>query len=272
MKRRMNKKSGMDLPDILTEIIAAKRSKVERLKTHVSLTRLEGQIESQSRPLNLAGSLMGGAVRVIAEVKKASPIKGTLRVDFDPVSLALSYANNGAAAISVITNSDHFQGDIRHLSFVQRAVNPLGIPVLQKEFIFDPYQVYESRAYGADAMLLIVGILTQTTLTKLIELAQRLWLQCLVEVHDEEELKIALGAGAEIIGINNRNLHSFQTDLTVSERLVPLIPSDKIIVSESGIRNREDIAFVGRLGVNAVLVGESLVTANDPGMKLREFV
>ena len=257
---------------ILNEIVAAKRREVERLKGEVVLAQLDRRIEAQSPPLNLAGALMGNAVRVIAEVKKASPTRGLLRADFDPVSLACSYADNGAAAISVITNADHFQGSIDHLSAVHGVMRPLGIPVLRKEFIFDPYQVHESRAYGADAILLIVGILSQASLAELIELARRFWMQCLVEVHDEEELETALDAGAEIVGINNRDLRTFKTDIAVTERLVPLIPSGKIIVSESGVSSREDVERVGRAGANAVLVGESLVTADDPGAKLRELV
>ena len=259
-------------PSILMEIVAAKRREVDRLKVEAPLPVLERRIDAQKPPLNLAGALMGDSVSIIAEVKKASPTGGLLRADLDPGSLARAYANNGAAAVSVLTNADHFKGNIGHLETVHGAVNPTGIPVLRKEFIFDPYQVWESRAYGADAILLIAAILSPESLRELMDLAQKTWMQCLVEVHDEEELGVALDAGAEIIGINNRDLHIFVTDLGVTERLAPLVPSDRIIVSESGISEREHVQRVGRAGAHAVLVGEALVTARDPGRKLKELL
>ena len=261
----------VDTPDILREIVEVKRREVERLKIEAPIALLEERIEAQSPPLNLAGALMGDSVRVIAEIKKASPAKGLLRPDFDPVSLATIYADNGAAAISVLTNADHFQGSIRHLEAVHGVANPRGIPVLRKEFIFDPYQVYEARAYGADAILLIVSMLPIENLKHLTQLSEKLWMQCLVEVHDEEELKVALDAGAEVVGINNRDLRIFKTRLEVTERLAPLIPEGKIMVSESGITSRDHVQQVKRAGAHAVLVGEALVTAPDVGAKLREL-
>jgi indole-3-glycerol phosphate synthase len=259
-------------PDILKRIVEVKRREVERLKLEVPIPELERRIASQGRPLNMAGALMGDSVRVIAEIKKASPTRGLLRADFDPSELATAYAENGAAAVSVLTNADHFQGSIEHLAAAHRVLGPRGIPVLRKEFIFDDYQVPEARAHGADAILLIVGMLSPVRLAELMELARRFWLQCLVEVHDEEELGAALDAGAEIVGINNRDLRTFETDLAVTERLAGLIPSGKIIVSESGIHGREDIRRVGEAGAHAVLIGEALVTATDPGAKLRELL
>ena len=257
---------------ILEEIVAVKRREVERVKVDAPIARLKARIEGQPPPLNLAGALLGDTVRVIGEVKKSSPARGLLRADFDPVSLACSYSDSGSAAISVLTNVDHFQGSIQHLEAVQEVMRPRGTPVLRKEFIFDPYQVYESRAYGADAILLIVAILTPQTLAELRELAEKLWMQCLVEVHDEAELGVAIDAGAEIVGINNRDLQTFEIDLEVTERLTGLVPDGKIIVSESGITSRRDVRRVERAGAHAVLVGESLVTADDPGAKLRELV
>jgi indole-3-glycerol phosphate synthase len=259
-------------PAILDEIVAVKRREVERLKVEAPLSELEVRIKASKSPLNLAGALWGGSVRVIGEVKKASPTRGLLRAEFDPVSLATAYADAGAAAISVLTNTDHFQGSIQDLEAVQEAMAPRGIPVLRKEFIFDPYQVYEARAYGADAVLLIVSILSPDALRRLLGLAQGLWMQCLVEVHDERELGVALDAGAEIVGINNRDLRTFEADLGVTERLAAKIPSNKIVVSESGIGSREDVERLGRAGAHAVLVGEALVTAADPGARLRELV
>ena len=260
------------MADILDEIVAAKRLELEASRTGVPLTRLEERIEEQRPPLNLAGALMGDSVRIIGEVKKASPVKGILSPDFDPVELAISYADNRAAAISVLTNVDHFQGSLGDLEAVREAMYPRGVPVLRKDFIFDPYQVYESRASGADALLLIVSILAPDMLRELLELSQELWMQCLVEVHDEAELRVALGAGAEIVGINNRDLTTFTVDLGVTERLAPLVPGGKVIVSESGIGEREHVRRVGRAGAHAVLIGEALMTAGDAGAKLRELL
>ena len=258
-------------PDILKRIVEVKRNEVERLKIEMPVAALERRIEGQRPALNLAGALLGDQVRIIAEIKKASPARGVLRRDFDPVSLASTYADNGAAAISVLTNVHHFQGSIEHMEAVAVTVGPRGLPVLCKEFIFDPYQVYEARAYGADAILLVVAVLTSERLVELKELAGRFWMQCLVEVHDEEELKVALAAGAEIVGINNRDLRTFKTDLEVTERLAPLIPGDKVIVSESGISHRDHIQRVKKAGAHAALIGEALITAPDVGSKLRSL-
>ncbi len=260
------------MADILQEIVEVKRREVERLKAQSPIADLERRIEVQQPPLNLAGALFGESVRIIAEVKKASPSKGLLRKDFDPKSLAKTYAENGAAAISVLTNADHFQGSIEHLGMVHAVANPHRIPVLRKEFIFDEYQVYEARAYGADAILLIVAMLTPDELKSLMELSRKFWMQCLVEVHDEEELKVALDAGAEIVGINNRDLRTFITDLAVTERLASRIPFGKVVVSESGINNRDHLNRIKSAGAHAALIGEALVTAPDVGEKLGELV
>ena len=261
----------MDIPNVLKEIVEVKKREVDLLKIAMPLAQLEQRIQMQKPALNLAGALMGESVSVVAEVKKASPTAGLLTDNFDPGSLALAYADNGAAAISVLTNEAHFQGSIYDLVTVHEAVKSAGTPVLRKEFIFDSYQVYEARAYGADAILLIVSILTLDHLKDLMELAQRFWMQCLVEVHNFEELRVALDAGAEIVGINNRDLRTFKTGLEVTEQLAPLIPADKIIVSESGISCREHVLRLGKVGVHAVLVGEALVASADPGAKLRSL-
>ena len=260
------------MADILQKIVEVKRREVERLKVEVPIADLERRIDAQAPPLNLAGALFGESVRIIAEVKKASPSKGLLREDFDPKSLAKTYADNGAAAVSVLTNADHFQGSIEHLGEVHAVANPRKIPVLRKEFIFDEYQIYEARAYGADAILLIVAMLTPDELKSLMELSQKFWMQCLVEVHNEEELKVALDAGAEIVGINNRDLKTFITDLAVTERLASRIPFGKVVVSESGISNREHLKRINSAGAHAALIGEALVTAPDIGAKLGELV
>ena len=260
------------MAQILNEIVAAKKVELDRLKVDVPLPEVERRIGETKPPLNLAGALWSDSVRVIAEVKRASPARGLLRADLDPAALASSYADNGAAAVSVLTNRDHFQGSIEDLEAVHGAVNPRGIPVLRKEFVFDPYQIYEARAHGADAVLLIVAMLNPGLLGELRSLTQELWMQSLVEVHDEAQLEQALAVDAEIIGINNRDLRTFKTDLEVTERLAPAVPAGKIVVSESGVSSRDSIDRVKAAGAHAVLVGEALVTAADPGAMLRGLV
>ena len=255
---------------ILDDIVAAKRGELEVQRAEEPLEALERRIAEQPRPLNLSGALLGDQVRLIGEVKKASPSRGLLCPDFDPVRLATTYAENGAAAISVLTDP-RFQGTLEHMEAVKQAVAAHGTPVLRKDFIFDPYQVHEARAHGADALLLIVAVLDLDQLTELLALSRQFWMQCLVEVHTQSELETALAAGAEIIGINNRDLRTFTTNLSVTRELAPSIPRGKVVVSESGIDSREDILGLRELGVHAVLVGEALVTAVDVGAKVREL-
>jgi len=261
----------LDTPDILKEIVEVKWREVERLKIETPVSTLEGLIDTQTPALNLAGALWGDSVRIIAEVKKASPAKGLLRHDFDAADLATAYVENGAAAVSVLTNADHFQGSIEDLKRVHDVTAPRRVPVLRKEFMFDTYQVYEARAFGADAILLIVAMLDPSVLRELLDLAKTFWMQCLVEVHDERDLQAALEAGAEIVGINNRDLRTFTTDLGVTERLAAQIPQGRVIVSESGISSRDHIQRVRAAGAHAALIGEALVTADDIGAKLREL-
>lgn len=259
-----------ETPDILREIVAAKTGELARQKELVPLAELEGKIASQPPPLNLSGALLGGGMRLIAEVKKASPSRGLLRPDFDPVDLAKTYVDNGAAALSVLTDP-RFQGELAHLEQIKTTGASQRVPVMRKDFIFDPYQVYEARAVGSDALLLIVAMLEPGQLKDLLDLTQELWMQCLVEVHGQDELAVALDAGAEIIGINNRDLRTFNTDLAVSEDVAPKVPQGKIMVSESGISSPYHLRRLATLGVNAVLVGEALVTAQDVGAKVREL-
>jgi len=258
------------MPSILDEIVAAKRLELAEQKEQVSQADLEAAVAAQPRPLNLSGALLSGGVRLIAEVKKASPSRGLLSPDFDPERLAETYVNNGAAAVSCLTDP-RFQGELEHLAQIKRTGASQRAPVIRKDFIFDSYQVYEARAAGADGILLIVAILQPDQLKSLLETAQGLWMQCLVEVHDESEMETALNAGAEIIGINNRDLHTFTTDLSVTERLAPLVPRGKVIVSESGIFTRDDLRRLNLVRVNAALVGEALVTAPDVAAKVREL-
>ena len=261
------------VPDILRRIVEVEREDLARRKAALPMAELERRIHAPGhpRPLNLAGSLMGGEIRVIAEVKRATPSKGVLREDLDPADLAAAYADNRAAAVSVLTNAPFFQGSIQDMESVHEALRPRQIPILRKDFLFDPYQVCEARAHGADAVLLIAAMLSTRQLIDLMAAAKGFWMQCLVETHDESELDDAIAAGAEIVGINNRDLRTFETDLAVTEGLAPLVPPGLIVVSESGISTREDAARVRRAGAHAVLVGEALVTAADPGAKLREL-
>ena len=258
------------MPNILDEIVAAKREELVVVRQSAPLAALQEQISQRPAALGLAHALRGGEVRLIAEVKKASPSRGLLCPDFDPVRLAQTYADNGAAALSVLTDL-RFQGEPVHLSAIKESGVSGPAPVLRKDFLFDPYQVYEARAMGADAYLLIVAILPPAQLSELLALGRELGMDALVEVHDATELQTALDAGAEIVGINNRDLRTFHTDLAVTEGLAPAIPAGKVIVSESGIFTPEHRQRLARLGVNAALVGEALVTASDTAAKVREL-
>ena len=260
------------MPGILEQIVDAKRQELKRRKAEEEIYQLEDRIEALPLPLNLSGSLMGGGIRLIAEAKKASPSKGILRDNYDPFALASIYAQNGAAAMSVLTEVDHFQGSLDHIDLARKGMGKSSLPILRKDFIFDPYQVYEARAYGADAILLIVSILPPVLLKEMLDTCRKVWMQALVEIHSLQELELAIYAGAEIIGVNNRDLRTFKTSLSTTEELVAHFPNDKIIVSESGINSSEDISRLHQMGVHAALVGEAIVTQEDPGAKIRELL
>ena len=260
-----------DTKTILDRIVADKRQELAAAKAATPLAELKARL-GEAPPLRaFAEALRGPSIRLIAEVKKASPSRGVLRADFDPVRLARQYAEAGAAAISVLTDEEHFQGSLAHLAAIRGAL-PDGPPLLRKDFLFDEYQLYEARCHGADAVLFITAILDTALLSRLITLADSLGMAALVEVHDEPELKRALAAGGEIIGINNRDLRTFEVDLATTERLRPLVPPEKTIVAESGIFTRDDMRRLAACGVNAVLIGEALVTAADPRAKVRELL
>ena len=259
------------MPTILDQILDTKRAELKRRRVEEPLASLERRIANLPPILNFSGCIWGPDVRLIAEVKKASPSRGILLPNFDPVSLANTYAQSGAASISVLTEVDHFQGNLNHLHQVANAVHGQGIAVLRKDFLFDPYQLYEARAYGADAALLIVAILDRKQLAEMLSEARSLWLQCLTEVHSEMELLVALEAGAEVIGINHRDLRTFKTDTLLTKQLRPLIPRGKVVVAESGIKSREDVERLKEAGANAVLVGEALLTSPDIAAKVREL-
>jgi indole-3-glycerol phosphate synthase len=254
---------------ILDKIVDEKRQEVEQSKQRLLVSALKERLARRKVRHDFASALSGDGIHLIAEVKKASPSKGVLCPDFDPVALAKIYAQWGAAAISVLTEVNHFQGSLDYLAAIREEVS---IPLLRKDFIFEPYQVYESAAFGADALLLIAAILSQEQLEVLLQLSQDLGLGCLVEVHSEDEVEKALLADADIIGINNRDLNTFNVDINTTHRLRPLIPEGRITVSESGIRNRVDIKKLKEWGVNAVLVGEALLTTSNIPAKMEELI
>lgn len=254
---------------MLAKIVNDKKEELEQRQKEVPLSVLKERLAQREEPLDFKSAITGERIRLIAEVKQASPSRGILASNFDPVALAGTYAASGAAAISVLTESNYFKGSLDHLAAIRREVK---VPLLRKDFIFEPYQVYESRAYGADAILLIVAILHREQLGELLALSRKLGLRSLVEVHDEVELEIALSGDAEIIGINNRDLKTFQIDINTTGRLRSLIPPNRIVVSESGISSREDMVKLGGWSVNAVLVGEALLTAGDIPTKMSELL
>jgi len=257
---------------ILDQIVADNLQELEARKPGFPLEELQRVALKQPSPLDFAPALRGSRIQLIAEVKKASPSRGIIRPDFNPVEIARTYASNGASAISVLTEARYFQGSLNHLKDIRNALGNKGLPLLRKDFIGDPYQVYESRAYGADSLLLMVAILTPEKLEELLGLSHELNMSCLVEVHNEAELEIALRSGARIIGINNRDLQTFTVDLTVTERLRPFIPPDRIVVSESGIKDGMDMENMRKWGVDAVLIGESLMAAPDIAAKMKELL
>jgi indole-3-glycerol phosphate synthase len=276
----------------LTRILEHKRAEVARQAIDVPLEQLQIGIAAAPPPRPFDSALRWpGRVALIAEVKKASPSKGVLLENFDPLALARTYAENGAAAISVLTDVPFFQGSLKYLQGIRRledrgwglgdgplAASPIPhppspIPLLRKDFILDPYQVHESRAFGADALLLIVAALDDAALAELLALTRKLGMQALVEVHDEAELNRALALGATVIGVNNRDLHTFVTTLETTRRLAARLPAEDrpLLISESGIATAADVARVQAWGVDAVLVGEALVTAADVAARVREL-
>jgi len=252
----------------LDDIVARRREDVEARKATVPLVDLTSRIAVLPPTLDLAKALTAPSLQVIAEFKRASPSKGDIAPSADPVDVAGAYARAQAAAISVLTEERHFQGSLDHLTAIKTGLGSECPPLLRKDFIIDPYQVYEARASRADALLLIVASLTDDALAELLGLAGSLDLACLVEVHTEDEARRAVAAGASIIGINNRNLHSFTTDLNTTRIVRPSIPDSCIVVSESGIKTAQEVAMLASWGVDAILIGEALMTAVDPGAAL----
>jgi indole-3-glycerol phosphate synthase len=252
---------------IFDEIIKTKKEEVAQLKRVFSQAQLQKAIAGLEPCRDFKKALTRGKCNIIAEVKCASPSRGRLVADFNPVAIAQAYANSGAAAISVLTDEHYFMGHKDYLTEIRQTV---GLPLLRKDFIIDPLQIYETRAIGADAILLIVRILG-IKLADYISLSKQLGLSQLVEVHTEEELALALHADAEIIGINNRDLDTFMTDIETSRRLKARIPADKMVVAESGIQERQDIEWLMKAGIHSFLIGEHLVVAPDIGKKMRKL-
>lgn len=255
---------------ILDEIIENKLLEVGQSEKKLPLEQIVEGLDS-ARPVRdfYAALKPEGNLRIIAEIKRASPSKGIISKDFDPVRIARSYASGGASALSVLTDEKFFKGSLLYLSQIRDAVQT---PLLRKDFILQPYQVYESRYYGADALLLIVAALEQEVLCELLELTQSLGMNALLEVHDEQELERALSARAKIIGINNRDLRTFSVDLGVSLKLSKSVPGETIVVAESGIRSADDVSKLRSAGVHVFLIGETFMKTPDPGKELNKLI
>lgn len=261
--------SYQETGSVLDEILAHKVHEIAVRKEHEPLDQVKEAAAWVAPPRDFRGALRRDTVALIAEIKQASPSKGVLIEDFDPVALGALYASHGAAAISVLTDERYFRGQLEHLSAVRNVVH---VPVLRKDFILDPYQVYEGRAAGADAILLIVAALPDEMLSQLHTLIADLGMAALVEVHNEAEMGRALKLSAGLIGINNRNLKTFEVDLETTARLAGLAPESVTLVAESGISTPSDVGRMGMLGAHAVLVGEALITARGELIdRMREF-
>jgi len=258
-----------DTPDILKKILQRKQQEIAERSKRLPINLLQ-QLAENAEPVRgfveaIERKLAEGQSAVIAEVKKASPSKGVLRADFKPAEIALSYENGGAACLSVLTDQDFFQG---HEDYLKQARTACQLPVIRKDFIIDPYQVFEARAIGADCILLIVAALDDDQLEQLSQLAILLDMDVLVEVHNEEELHRALVLNLPLIGINNRDLHTFETSLETTIKLLNFIPDETIVITESGILGKEDVALMREHGVNGFLVGEAFMRADEPGEAL----
>ena len=260
------------LPEILDKILAHKKQEIAEKQQRVPLTQMQewAKDADAKRPFEimLRGAISADKPGVIAEIKRASPSKGVLREDFDPMAIARSYQLGGATCLSVLTDNEFFKGGGPILELARKACS---LPVLRKDFIIDPYQVYETRVLGADCMLLIVAALTDDQLQELYALGKELNLDILVEVHDEQEMQRALTLKPTLLGVNNRNLHTFEVDLDITLRLREQFASDGLLVTESGIHTQEDVHKMRENGIDLFLVGEAFMRASDPGQKLKEL-
>ncbi|HEX2940020.1 MAG TPA: indole-3-glycerol phosphate synthase TrpC [Rhodopila sp.] len=262
------------MPDVLAQICNDVRADVGARKAGRGIDALKHEISARSDTPRgfgyaLKSASTSGRYGLIAEVKKASPSGGLIRPDFDPAAIARAYEEGGATCLSVLTERHHFQGDPEHLKAARAAVS---LPVLRKDFILDPWQVYESRAIGADCILLIMAALSDAQARELEQIAQSLDMDVLVEVHDRDELDRALALQTSLIGINNRNLKTLRTDLATTEELAPLVPPDRFLIAESGIRNTADLRRLSAVGPNCYLVGESLMRQPDVAAAVRDLL
>ncbi len=255
----------------LETIVTYKKEEIQSRKKAIPFHVVKREAQHRTLPLNFFSALYekcGNSSRIIAEIKKASPSRGIIREDFDPQKIGTIYQKEGAVAISVLTENKFFQGELSHLSLVRKGVD---LPLLCKDFIIDPYQIYEAALHGADGFLLIAAILSRQQIEDFLLLGRELGMEALVEVHSEEELREVLLTSAKIIGINNRDLRTFKTDIITTLKLIKFIPAGKLVVSESGIHTRAQIEGLEEAGVHAFLIGEALMREKDPGKKLREF-
>lgn len=262
----------MSSPTFLEQLIMATRQRLAERQAATSVEVLREEIQHRASPLDIVSALRtsNGGMRAIAEIKRASPSKGPLRPDLDPVEIALLYAENGVAAISVLTEQDFFRGSLADLRHVKAAVPH--IPVLRKDFTVDPYQILEARAAGADTYLLIVAMLDDEQLARLLLVGRNLGMEPIVEVHNADETRRAVTVGARIIGVNARNLHTFAVDTMLVRDLRPIIPSETVVIAESGIASLNDVVRMRGYGTQAILVGETLMRADDPGAMLRHLI
>ena len=259
-------------PDILQKILARKVEEISAAAAQQSLAAISQQAESAS-PVRgfiqaMENKISAGQAAVIAEIKKASPSKGVMRENFMPAEIASSYADGGAACLSVLTDRDFFQGSAEYLMQARAATE---LPVIRKDFIIDPYQVYEARAMNADCILLIVSALGDAMLNELLGLAHHLQMDVLMEVHDREEMERAIQTGAKLIGVNNRNLRTFEVSLQTTLDMLDMLPEDRILVTESGIHSRDDVKLMRDHDIHGFLVGEAFMRADNPGEKLAQL-
>lgn len=262
----------MSQSDILIKILQRKAEENDERCQKISMDDLTRLADAADKPRgfiqNMRNKIAAGEAAVIAEIKKASPSKGVMRENFIPADIAKSYADNGAACLSILTDEDFFQGCTDYLIEARAACD---LPVIRKDFIIDPYQVLEARAMGADCILLIVAALDDASLHGLLAQANQLGMDVLMEVHDEEEMRRALETNCELIGVNNRNLRTFETSLDTTLRMLPMVPNDRLLVTESGIHTADDVKMMRENQVNAFLVGEAFMKVEEPGEKLAEL-
>lgn len=261
----------MNKPDVLKEIVQKKKERILLAKQNFSIEELQLKVKELAPTRSFSESITKPRqISLIAEIKKASPSRGIIREIFNPQEIAKIYEGAGVQAVSILTEEDYFLGSPSYINEVKSIVS---LPILRKDFILEPYQVYESRFLGADAILLIADLLSAEKLSELTELANSLGLECLVEVHSDKELKKVLGLKtAYLIGINNRDLHSLEVDFNTTQKIFPLIPKDKTVVVESGIKKYQDILFLKILGVSAVLIGEAFMETEDMQRKIEEIM